>query len=80
VTQLTWSQSADLSRNPVEIVSLSDGGVEGVYQSSAVIPVWHVTADENGRWDVWICRRLARSAAVNSLCERGSLLTGAMPS
>ena len=30
------------------------GGIEGVYQSSAVIPHWHVTADEHGRWDVWI--------------------------
>ena len=39
---------------PIETVSQSEGGFEGVYQSSAVIPHWHVTADESGRWEVRI--------------------------
>ena len=39
---------------PIETVSQSEGGFEGVYQSSAVVPHWHVTADESGRWDVRI--------------------------
>ena len=51
---LTWSQSASLWCFPIETVSQSDGGMELVYQSSAVIPHWHVTADEQGRWDVWL--------------------------
>ena len=29
-------------------------GFEGVYQSSAVVPHWHVTADDSGLWDVRI--------------------------
>ena len=33
---------------PIETVSQSEGGFEGVYQSSAVIPHWHVTADASG--------------------------------
>ena len=51
---LTWSQAAGLWCFPIETVSQSEGGFEGVYQSSAVIPHWHVTADEHGRWEVWI--------------------------
>jgi hypothetical protein len=49
---LTWSQAASLWCFPIRTVSQSEGGIEGVYQSSAIIPHWHVTADEHGRWDV----------------------------
>ncbi len=52
--KLTWSQSAGLWCFPIETVSHSEGGFERVYQSSAVIPHWHVTADEHGRWELWI--------------------------
>ena len=41
---LSWSQSAGLWCFPIETVSQSEGGIEGVYQSSAVLPHWHVTA------------------------------------
>lgn len=51
---LTWSESAGLWCFPIETVSQSEGGVEGVYQSSAIIPHWHITPDEHGRWEVWI--------------------------
>ena len=51
---LGWSQAAGLWCFPIETVSQSEGGFEGVYQSSAVIPHWHVTADEHGRWEVRI--------------------------
>jgi hypothetical protein len=61
--ELSWSQSASLWCFPIETVSQSDGGVEGVYQSSAVIPHWHVTADEHGRWDVWIRWRVESALA-----------------
>jgi alpha-amylase len=33
-------------------VSQSEGGYEAVYQSSVVVPHWHVTADERGHWEV----------------------------
>ncbi len=51
---LTWSRPGGLWCYPIETVSQSEGGFEGVYQSSAVVPHWHVTADETGRWDVLI--------------------------
>src|SRR4029077_19758526 len=51
---LVWSQAAGVCVFPVEPVGQSEGGFEGVYQSSAVIPHWHVTADEHGRWEVQI--------------------------
>jgi 4-alpha-glucanotransferase len=63
---LAWSKSAGLWCFPIETVNQSDGGVEGVYQSSAVIPHWNVIADERGRWDVWIRWSFDRSTAVNS--------------
>ena len=56
---LTWSLPGGLWCFPIETVSQSEGGFEGVYQVSAVIPHWHVTADETGRWAVKV--RLALS-------------------
>ena len=58
---LSWSRPGGLWCYPIETVSQSEGGFEGVYQSSAVVPHWHVTADETGRWDVLI--RLALDPA-----------------
>jgi alpha-amylase len=51
---LGWSQAAGLWCFPIRTVSRSESGIEGVYQSSAIIPHWHVTADEQGRWEVRI--------------------------
>jgi alpha-amylase len=51
---LSWSRPGGLWCYPIETVSQSEGGFEGVYQSSTVVPHWHVTADETGRWDVLI--------------------------
>ena len=42
---LSWSKPAGLWCLPVETVSQSEGGFERVYQSSAVIPHWIVSAD-----------------------------------
>ena len=39
---------------PIETVSQSEGGFEGVYQSSAVIPRWTITAGPSRRWEVQI--------------------------
>ena len=60
--ELAWSQAASLWCFPIETVSQSEGGIEGVYQSSAIIPHWHVTADEHGCWDVWIRWRIDHAA------------------
>jgi 4-alpha-glucanotransferase len=65
---LTWSRSGGIWCFPIETVSQSDGGFEGVYQSSAVIPHWHVTADQDGRWDVvieWGIDQISRHPVVS---------------
>ena len=49
---LDWSRPAGLWCFPIETVSQSEAGFEGVYQSSAVIPRWIVAADESRRWEV----------------------------
>jgi alpha-amylase len=51
---LRWSCPAGLWCFPIETVSQSEAGFEGVYQSSAVIPHWLVRADAAGRWEVRI--------------------------
>ena len=75
--ELAWSQAASLWCFPIETVSQSEGGVEGVYQSSAVIPHWHVTADEHGRWEVWIRWRFDRTAHANLAREQRFLIANA---
>ena len=46
---LRWSRARrQLWCFPIETVSQSEGGFEGVYQSSAVIPRWVITADRIG--------------------------------
>ncbi len=57
---LQWSRPAGLWCFPIETVSQSEGGFEGVYQSSAVIPHWLVVGDAERRWDVRITWTLDR--------------------
>ncbi len=71
---LSWSESAGLWCFPIETVSQSEGGFEGVYQSSAVLPHWHVTADSQGRWDVWIRWNVTRLTTSSSPARRADLL------
>jgi alpha-amylase len=73
---LSWSQSAGLWCMPVETVSHSEGGVEGVYQSSAVIPHWHVTAAAEGRWEVWIRWSINRAASSSGTARGRGVLAG----
>ncbi len=64
---LRWSQESALWCFPIETVSQSEGGFEGVYQSSAVVPRWVVKADESGRWEVrirWTLEPASRSKAT----------------
>jgi alpha-amylase len=63
---LRWSSPAGLWCFPIETVSQSEAGFEGVYQSSAVIPHWRVTADAARRWEVRIRWSLDRARAVAS--------------
>jgi len=58
---LRWSCPAGLWCFPIETVSRSESGFEGVYQSSAVIPHWIVTADASGRWEVHLSWTLDRA-------------------
>ena len=51
---LSWSKPGGVWCFPIETVSQSEGGFEGVYQSSAVVPHWVVEGDEAGRWEVAI--------------------------
>jgi alpha-amylase len=51
---LRWSEPAMLWCFPIETVSQSEGGFEGVYQSSAVVPHWTIRADGSRRWEVRI--------------------------
>ena len=59
--ELTWTTPGRLWCFPIETVSLSEGGCERVYQSSAVVPHWHVAGDQEGRWSVVV--RLALESA-----------------
>jgi 4-alpha-glucanotransferase len=67
---LSWSQSANLWCFPIETVSQCEGAFEGVFQSSAVIPHWHVVSDENGRWEVQIHWRFDRIASTSPSATR----------
>ena len=60
---LRWSVPAALWCFPVETVSQSESGYEGVYQSSAVFPRWTITADSSRRWEVRLTLTLARALA-----------------
>jgi hypothetical protein len=62
---LRWSSPAGLWCFPIETVSQSEGGFEGVYQSSAVVPHWIVRADAKRRWEVRIRWTIDRASTPN---------------
>ncbi len=66
---LEWSVAGGLWCLPIETVSQSESGYEGVYQSSAVIPHWVITADESRRWEVQIRWTLDRARRMEPLRE-----------
>ena len=74
--ELSWSESAGLWCFPIETVSQSEGGVEGVYQSSVAIPHWHVTAGADGRFDVRIRWNVTRAASGLRAGQRTQVLAG----
>ena len=60
---LDLSTPATLWTHPIETVSSSEGGLELVYQSTSVVPVFAVTADDDGRWSVTLRLHCDTSAA-----------------
>ena len=66
---LRWSRPAALWCLPIETVSQSEGGFEGVYQSSAVVPRWRVEADKSRTWDVRIRWSIDRARSADPLAE-----------
>ncbi len=71
-TSLAWSQSAGLWSIPIETLSHRGGGIARVHQSSAVIPHWHITPDETGRWEVsiqWAFEPVTPIAAPRQLSD-----------
>jgi alpha-amylase len=66
VVSLSWSQPAGLWCWPIATVSQSEGGYEGVYQSSAVVPHWLVEVDRSRRWEVRIGWSLDRFSTVTT--------------
>ncbi len=61
---LEISQPADIWTLPIETISQSEGGFELVHQSCAVVPHWHITLPEGGRWSVTIRMGIDTSAAA----------------
>lgn len=49
---LGWDRPATVWRFPVETISMSEGGVERVYQSSVVMPNWRMDLAPNGHLSV----------------------------
>ena len=49
---------------PIQTISQSEGGFELVHQSTAVVPHWHIVADETGRWSTSMHLIFDTSAAL----------------
>jgi alpha-amylase len=64
---LALSRRGGIWAFPIQTVSQSDGGVELVHQSTAVIPHWQVEVDGQGRWEVTIALALDVSRAEKRL-------------
>ncbi|NQU21612.1 MAG: DUF1926 domain-containing protein, partial [Candidatus Nealsonbacteria bacterium] len=60
---------------PIETVSQSEGGFELVHQSVAVIPHWHLTPDDQGRWSVTFEMSLDTARAANHLQSEMAAVT-----
>jgi alpha-amylase len=78
---LHWSHPAGLWCFPIETVSQSEGGFEGVYQSSAILPRWEVRGDANRRWELtlrWALSRFSEPEAqeIRQPDERGLTVEG----
>ncbi len=68
---LRWSVPSGLWCYPIETVSQSEGGFEGVYQSSAIVPHWIIAADASRRWTLKIAWTLDRAHPEELAAEPG---------
>ncbi len=57
--QLEWTVPARVWSFPIETVSQSEGGFEAVYQSTIVVPRWHIELDPGSRWTLHVTEALA---------------------
>lgn len=64
---LGWSRPAAVWSFPIETVSQSEGGFEGVYQSTAIFPRWNVLPDSDGCWSVRLSLALDRARASSAV-------------
>jgi alpha-amylase len=48
---LAWGQPATVGRAPVETLSLSEAGVERIFQGSSLLLSWPVSLDPGGQWE-----------------------------
>lgn len=60
---LTLSRPGGFWAFPIQTVSQSEGGFELVHQSTAVLPHWIVTGDDQGRWETILHLKLDTSRA-----------------
>ncbi|GIW88961.1 MAG: alpha-amylase [Isosphaeraceae bacterium] len=72
--ELTWTRPGGVWCFPVETVSQSEGGFEGVYQSSVIWPHWAVAADAEGGWGVTI--RWEARTGVGARAGRAGAVAG----
>lgn len=56
--EINWDRPAALWRFPVETVSQSESGWEKTYQSSVVMPIWHLELNPGEKWRVGINLRV----------------------
>ncbi|CAN5913075.1 DUF1926 domain-containing protein [soil metagenome] len=76
---LHWSCPCSLWCFPIETASQSEGGFEGLYQSSAVIPHWVISANESRRWSVRISWTLDRARTPATADDSGTTALAARP-
>ena len=60
---------------PIETVSQSEGGFELVHQSIAVLPHWHIQADQRGRWMVSMQMQIDTTRAETRLKNEAVAVT-----
>lgn len=60
---LEFSEPASLWTFPIQTISQSEGGYEGVHQSCVIVPRWTIRAGADGRWSMAIRMTLDTSAA-----------------
>ncbi len=72
---LSWTQPGGLWCFPVETVSQSEGGFEGVYQSSVILPHWELRGDDanGGKWEVEIRWRVGPESGSTAGRSKGQV-------